>query len=364
MKNEYDVKDSGLIFILSLFVPSLVVLFIMTIIQAVVPDIDKSVYSYIAVSVNQVGFFLIFFLYSKARKVNVKQSANIKFNLNIKQILVIICIGLVCMYGFSSLVNYMDWGVRQLGYNPDNSSFDFLSFSNFGMLIVDIVLVALLPAICEELVFRGTIMNGLKKYGTTLMIVLSGLIFSIMHLSIEQSIYQFVLGMVLASVSMITGSVVASMILHFFNNALVLALNFISPTTESVVWQPTCTWDHIAPFVFAIVSLALIFGLLLLLKKCTKNVKYDIFSFKRKPKNAKMEQSSVIQENKQIDGQENVNQAELSQNSIAINEQAQQQNDISQIKHKKLGLDDIIFIASVVCSMLLWVINVLPNFFK
>lgn len=360
MKNEYDVKDSGLIFILSLFVPSLVVLFIMTIIQAVVPDIDKSVYNYISVSINQVGFFLIFFLYSKARKVDAKESAGIKFNLNIKQILVIICIGLVCMYGFSSLVNYMDWGVRELGYNPEDSAFNFLSFSNFGMLIVNIVLFALLPAICEELVFRGTIMNGLKKYGTTLMIVLSGLLFCIMHLSIEQSIYQFVLGMVLASVSMITGSVVASMILHFFNNALVLALNFISPTTDSVLWQPTCTWDHIAPFVFAIVSLVLIFGLLLLLKKCTKNVKYDIFSFKRKPKYAKIEQSNILQESKQNDNQENVNQAELSQ----IEGQAQQQNDINPIKHKKLGLDDIIFIASVVFGALLWVIAVLPNFFK
>lgn len=363
MKNEYDVKDSGLIFILSLFVPTLVVLFVMTIIKAIVPEIDTVVYSYITVSINQVGFFLLFFLYSKARKVDIKKSASIKFNLNIIQILIIICIGLVCMYGFSSLVNYLDWGIHQLGYNPKNPAFEFLSFSNFGMLVVDIVLVALLPAICEELVFRGTVMNGLKKYGVASMIVLSGLMFSIMHLSIEQSIYQFVLGMVLASVSMITGSVVASMVLHFFNNALVLALNFISPTTESVLWQPTCTWDHIAPFVFAIVSLALIFGLLLLLKKCTKNVKYDIFSFKRKPKHAKIEQSNILQENKQNDSQENANQTAIIQNSVTIQEQAQQQNDISQIKHKKLGLDDIIYISSLVCSALLWVINVLPNFF-
>ncbi len=393
MKKDYSVKDSGILFILTLLAPSFLVSIVMLIVKAIFPSISDSAYYYTALTINQLGFFLCFYLYSKSQKVNIRQATNLKFNLNAWQIVIIVALGLVSMYGFSTLVNYMEWLIRQLGYGGE-ASFSFLNFSNFGMLCVNIVLVALVPAICEELVFRGTIMNGLKKYGPYLMIVLSGLMFSIMHLNIEQSIYQFVLGMVLASVSMITGTILASMILHFFNNALILVLNFIVPAgTETVVWEPVGVWGHVSPFLYAIISLAIIYGLLALLKKCTKNVQYDIFNFKKQSKPKTQKNIDILNASEQnLEGGENSNlQVSAETNTISVGNGSSPQSDIDKNteqsgtennmlgekgevelssqapitkKRRKLDLDDIIYLSTLGFGVIVWIASVIVNFVK
>lgn len=354
MQEHYNANDSGLMFILALIMPSLFAFILSSIIEFVFPNMSKIVSSYITSVVGQIVFFLTFYFYNKIRKINMWKECKVKANLSILQIIIIIALGLVAMFGFSSLVNYIEWGLIQAGYVPD--TFNFIKLNNFGMLLVNIVLLGILPAICEELVFRGTILNGLKKFGPWLMMVICGLLFAIMHLNVEQSIYQFVLGMVLSAVVLVTGSILSSMILHFFNNALVLVMSFATPQTEeAVLWSPTCAWDHIQPFLFAIISLAVIFGLLVLLQKCTKNVEYKLFNFKKQSKQVEDTNIDILNA-----PSEQLLNTEQSQATLQDGQTGLEANNTASKKFSS----DILLWFSIGFGVVLWVATFLAQFLK
>lgn len=357
---DYRPKDSGIMFMLSLFVPSIFVLLLAPIIKAIFPNISDTAYSYITLALNQVGFFLLFVSYNKLTRTNSIKANNVKFNLNIWQILICIAVGIVALYGFNYLVSYLEWILTTFGYQ--SSSFSFLDVSNVGMLLVTTFVVCIMPAICEELIFRGVVLNGFKKYGKVLMIVFSGLFFSIMHLSIEQSIYQFVLGMVMSCLVMITGTIVSSMITHFCNNFIIIFLSFLLRNSqtgaESEVWKPVTVFDHIKPFLYAIISVAIIFGLLVLLKKCTKNVKYDLFNFKKQSKD---ENQANIDSNSDVVNSEVITDTAYVE---VINQPEQElENSSDQIKqtikqNNENASDKFFTICAFVVGVVMWLISV------
>lgn len=83
--------------------------------------------------------------------------------------------------------------------------------------------IAVMPGICEELLFRGTILGTLshnKKLSTLKLIVIVGLLFGFLHLSIVRLMPTVILGMVLTWLTIRARSIFPSMLLHFMNNAV------------------------------------------------------------------------------------------------------------------------------------------------
>lgn len=357
---DYRPKDSGIMFMLSLFAPSIFVLLVATIIQLAVPNISETAYSYITLFLNQVGFFLLFIAYNNLTKTNFIKASKIKFNLNIWQILISIAVGIVALYGFNYLVSYFEWALTTFGYQ--SSSFSFIDVSNFGMFLITTLIVCVMPAICEELIFRGVVLNGFKKYGKVLMIVFSGLLFSIMHLNIVQSIYQFVLGMVMACLVMTTGTIVSSMITHFCNNFIIILLAFLQRNsqtgTASEAWAPVTAFDHIKPFLYAVISVAIIFGLLLLLKKCTKNVEYDLFNFKKQSKD---ENQTNIDSNSDVANSKVADETMCVEPIIQLEPELENGSEQAQqaLKQKNDNASDKFFtICAFVVGVAMWLISV------
>jgi sodium transport system permease protein len=91
-------------------------------------------------------------------------------------------------------------------------------------LATAIVLFAAIPAICEELAFRGFILTGLERgHRTRSAILLSALLFGFMHvlLSLFQQLFNAtLLGIVLGLLAVRSRSIVPGMVFHFINNAL------------------------------------------------------------------------------------------------------------------------------------------------
>jgi sodium transport system permease protein len=91
-----------------------------------------------------------------------------------------------------------------------------------------ILLIAVTPAICEELVFRGILLQGLSsRMSMPRAVVGSALIFGAFHLSFETVIRflpTFWLGLLMAYVVWNTRSLFTSMLMHFINNATAVAL--------------------------------------------------------------------------------------------------------------------------------------------
>ncbi len=78
--------------------------------------------------------------------------------------------------------------------------------------------IAVAPAVCEELVFRGVLYRGYRKCGVWVAIVLTAFLFGIMHMNPNQFFYAFVLGILFALVNEITGSIFPSVFLHLCMN--------------------------------------------------------------------------------------------------------------------------------------------------
>jgi sodium transport system permease protein len=91
-----------------------------------------------------------------------------------------------------------------------------------GMPSWELVLyTAVLPAVCEELAFRGILLSGLRrKLRPASLIAGIGLIFGIFHVTLYRIAPTAVLGMVLTAIALMTGSVFPGMLLHAGNNAI------------------------------------------------------------------------------------------------------------------------------------------------
>ncbi len=80
--------------------------------------------------------------------------------------------------------------------------------------------VALAPAFAEEFLFRGVFYANLRPYGRTQAILISSLLFALMHQNIGQIFYTFVGGIAMALMYELTGSIWCSVFFHMFNNEM------------------------------------------------------------------------------------------------------------------------------------------------
>jgi membrane protease YdiL (CAAX protease family) len=80
--------------------------------------------------------------------------------------------------------------------------------------------VALAPAFAEEFLFRGVFYTNLRPFGRTQAIIISSLLFALMHQNIGQLFYTFVGGIVMALMYEKTGSIWCNVFFHMFNNEM------------------------------------------------------------------------------------------------------------------------------------------------
>ncbi len=112
-----------------------------------------------------------------------------------------------------------------------------LTMDHFGIFLINIILVALTPAIGEELLFRG-LFQKLIEEGTGkghLAVWIASFAFSFFHLQFEGFLPRLLLGVVLGYSFLWTRNLWIPMILHFINNALpIVSLYFYSEDIAAI----------------------------------------------------------------------------------------------------------------------------------
>ncbi|HYK88435.1 MAG TPA: ABC transporter permease subunit/CPBP intramembrane protease [Acidobacteriota bacterium] len=82
------------------------------------------------------------------------------------------------------------------------------------------LLLAVLPGICEEIAFRGTLLYGLRrKFRPVSLALIVGLIFGLFHVALFRIVPTGFLGVVLTAIALLTGSILPCMLVHAGNNA-------------------------------------------------------------------------------------------------------------------------------------------------
>jgi sodium transport system permease protein len=91
--------------------------------------------------------------------------------------------------------------------------------------VATLLLVAVSPAICEECLFRGPILRGLRaRFDTAGAVLVTALLFGLFHLDMYRLIPTTILGVLLGFIAIESGSIVPSMVAHFCNNAILITL--------------------------------------------------------------------------------------------------------------------------------------------
>lgn len=106
-----------------------------------------------------------------------------------------------------------------------NEFMDQLSGTPF---IVLLIVMAVTPAITEEITIRGIVLSGYSYKNKKVAAVMTGIMFGIMHLNPEQFLYAFALGVIFARLVRATDSIYSSMIAHFLINGSSLALTALA----------------------------------------------------------------------------------------------------------------------------------------
>ena len=102
-------------------------------------------------------------------------------------------------------------------------------FNSTTRFLVAVVVVAIVPAIGEELVFRGVIQKNLVRwFSPHLGVWLGAAIFSAIHLQFFGFVPRFVLGLVLGYLYLWSGNILVSMAAHFAQNAFQLLIIYLT----------------------------------------------------------------------------------------------------------------------------------------
>lgn len=121
---------------------------------------------------------------------------------------------------------------------PESTSNVETAFANiFGDNVLAVfVVVAIAPAVCEEMLFRGVIMHSLKaKYKVSSAIAITAVLFGLYHMSLVKFIPTGLLGLILCIVVWKTGSIYPAMIMHFINNAISIIITYYPEQVEKVL---------------------------------------------------------------------------------------------------------------------------------
>ena len=219
LQKNTDIKQGGLCF--SILMASYVILAF--IVQSILLTfIEKDSFLYIAVCsvLSSLSIFGVI-IYARLHK-------KIEFNLGLKNFKVnhlgfslLLSAGMFLGLGFVNLkINevFVGWGVKIS--SPE------IVMDNVWQFLFFTLTLAVLPAIFEEIFFRGILLNALREKHTLLSVILVSLCFSLYHCNLSQLVYQFIYGVAFSFVAIALKSVIPCIISHFLNNFIVLLSYF------------------------------------------------------------------------------------------------------------------------------------------
>ncbi len=159
--------------------------------------------------------------------------------------------------------------------------------------VIQLLLMAFLPTIAEEFVFRGLFYHSYRKNGILGAAILSGVIFGAIHLNINQFCYACVMGMVFALMVEITGSMFSSMLAHFAVNSYsiimlkLVSMSGISVQTEQASQQMMSQYSGVIILlqiaILAVTAIAFIsIAYLLFMSMAKRNGRWDYFKLNMK----------------------------------------------------------------------------------
>lgn len=135
--------------------------------------------------------------------------------------------------GVANLANLAGALINRLTGSPATSE---MLPSGGPELLVQFLALCVMPAIAEELLFRGAFQGLMRPCGSAAAIFAPALLFGVLHLDLAQGLTAFACGVFLGWLAERSGSILPGMLLHLVNNALAfltIYLRYYAPAEVS-----------------------------------------------------------------------------------------------------------------------------------
>ncbi len=172
-------------------------------------------------------------------------------------LLVLVGIG-VCQLG-EVLASVFDSVLAGMGLAPDMPSTEY-GTTPTGVIMA-FLSIAVVPALVEEFALRGAVLGILKPFGQGFAIIVSAVVFGLMHGNLVQIPFAFLVGLALGYITIKSDSLWPAVTVHFLNNAISVGFGYLDMAVGERV-------TNAAYAVFGIIILLLgIFGTVRLSQK-------------------------------------------------------------------------------------------------
>lgn len=241
-------------------------------------------------------FIVFFFVYNKCVKIKNSFAISDGEKISLLPISIAMVLSIICIFLLSPFFDLLDYLFK---VPQDNVPlYDYMTTS-FPYFMIGVLIYCLLPAIGEELIFRGIILRGLSSRFTGFVsILISSILFALVHGSLQQTFYQLLMGILLGFLAYVGGSVIYSMILHFINNVLVLlfgCFDIVGYLSERAVYYNI--FSMIFPVMLFLLGMFLIVVLMWVLRYLRNK---NFFRFVPKKKKKKEEDEEVVVEEQKL----------------------------------------------------------------
>lgn len=162
-----------------------------------------------------INILIVFFFIKRIRK---KESFNLKlkYKPNIREYIYALLFLLAYLLIFSNSIGILIEKIEVSQWLIE--AFDDILINP----IVAFISLCIIAPVFEEIIYRGIILEQLsKRYSSFLGIIVSGLIFGLIHANIHQGVNAFFIGLIIGFIYIKTDSLILCMFWHFANNFLV-----------------------------------------------------------------------------------------------------------------------------------------------
>lgn len=142
------------------------------------------------------------------------------------------------------------------------------------LYIISLLIIAISPGICEEVMFRGTIMNAYGGLGKKKAIIISAVLFGLFHLNIQNLVGPIFLGIIFGIIAYKTNSLYSSILAHTVNNSIAMTIGYFAMKSQGEVQDvPAYEIPHQVQMLILLVVIGIFaLGSLLILMRLLKKL--------------------------------------------------------------------------------------------
>lgn len=202
------------------------------------------------------------------------QALGFNHTISVKQVLFVLGIAIAALFlsGALGTLNEMipvgaKWAARfkrlEDSYNEQVKV--IAKMNNLGDYLFSLIVIALVPAIVEEVFFRGAMQRFLQSWtgNAWFALIFTSIIFSAVHVSFYGFLPRAALGIILGLLFMYSNNIWLNIFSHFLNNGIAVTVMYFASKSGKPINE---TLDDKVPIIVGVIALAAIIPLLVLFK--------------------------------------------------------------------------------------------------